>query len=138
MARAKFDLDDRLLEFGVRACRVAERLPQSPVARHIGLQLARAATSPAANYAEAQAAESRRDFVHKLRICAKELREARVWLRFIRRMELCPTAPIEPTCDECEQLVAIVSASIRTATGGSAAGRRKSQCSSLKPQGTDT
>jgi four helix bundle protein len=129
MARTTFDLDERLLDFGVQACRVAERLPRSAVARHIGLQLARAATSPAANYAEAQAAESRRDFVHKLRICAKELREARVWLKFVRRMELCSGELAEPACGECEQLVAIVSASIRTA-----AGSLKAQRSSLKSQ----
>jgi four helix bundle protein len=70
--------------------------------------------SPFANYGEAQAAESRQDFLHKLRICLKELRETQAWLKFSDRMNLCPTN-IEVVRRECDELVAIFVASIRTA-----------------------
>jgi four helix bundle protein len=85
------------------------------VARHAGLQLIRSATSPAANYAESQAAESRRDFVHKLRICLKELQEARAWIRFVGRMELSLSPDVAEVGRECDELIAILAASIRTA-----------------------
>jgi four helix bundle protein len=83
------------------------------VGHHAGLQLIRSATSPAANYAEARAAESRRDFVHKLRL--KELREAHTWLRFVRGMELCAVTSVAEVMGECEELIAILVTSIRTA-----------------------
>jgi len=74
----QFDLEDRLIDFAVRVIRTAESLPKTKVGRHIAGQLVRCGTSPAANYGEAQSAESRSDFIHKIKICLKELREARV------------------------------------------------------------
>ena len=75
MSGARYDLEDRLVRFGAGICRLTEHLPASPVGKHVALQLIRSATSPLANYGEVQGAESRRDFVHKLGICLKELRE---------------------------------------------------------------
>ena len=75
---SQFDLEDRLIDFAVRVIRTAESLPKTKVGRHIAGQLVRCGTSPAANYGEAQSAESRSDFIHKIKICLKELREARV------------------------------------------------------------
>ncbi|RLB14252.1 MAG: four helix bundle protein, partial [Deltaproteobacteria bacterium] len=70
----QFDLEDRLIDFAVRVIRTAESLPKTKVGRHIAGQLVRCGTSPAANYGEAQSAESRSDFIHKIKICLKELR----------------------------------------------------------------
>jgi four helix bundle protein len=73
-----FDLEDRLLVFAVQIIRLAETLPRTPVGNHISGQIIRSGTSPAPNYGEAQSAESRPDFIHKLKVCLKELRETRV------------------------------------------------------------
>ncbi len=71
-----YDLENRLIEFGATLCRIADNLPQSRVGIHVAGQLVRCGTAPAPNYGEAQGAESRKDFVHKLKICLKELRES--------------------------------------------------------------
>jgi four helix bundle protein len=78
-----FDLEERLIDFAVRIIRAAEFLPKSKVGNHIAGQLIRCGTSPAPNYGEAQSAESRSDFIHKMKISLKELREKRVWLVMI-------------------------------------------------------
>ena len=78
-----FDLEDRLIDFAVRIIRIAESLPKTRIGKHIAGQIVRCGTSPAPNYGEAQGAESRADFVHKVKICLKELRETRVWLLMI-------------------------------------------------------
>jgi len=106
-------LEDRLIQFGVGVCRLLRRLSKDLVSAQLGRQVVRSATSPAANYAEARAAESHRDFVHKLSIGAKELRETGVWLQFIDRLE--PNAPAAELIDECEQLTSIFVSSIKTA-----------------------
>ena len=88
----------------------------TPIARHVSTQITRSGTSPFANYGEAQAAESRQDFVHKLKVCLKELRETQAWLKFVQRMNLCPD-DVVAVREECNELVAIVVASVRTASG---------------------
>src|SRR5436190_10337004 len=88
----------------------------TPIARHVSTQITRSGTSPFANYGEAQAAESRQDFVHKLKICLKEVRETQAWLKFAERMNLC-TEGVEAARAECNELVSIFVASIKTATG---------------------
>jgi four helix bundle protein len=80
---------------------------------HIAGQLLRSATSPAANYAEACDAESRRDFIHKLKVCLKELRETWVWLRMAA--ELTKSADSTSLINECNELIAIFVASLKTA-----------------------
>lgn len=115
MPGTRFDLEDRLVRFGTAACRLTEYLPASAVGKHVALQIVRSSTSPFANYGEVQGAESRRDFIHKLGICLKELRETRAWLKFMGEMKLCPDEGLGPVMQECEQLLAILATSIRTA-----------------------
>ncbi len=99
-----FDLEDRLIGFGVRIIRLAEALPKTRVGNHIAGQIIRSGTSPAPNYGEAQSAESRPDFVHKMQICLKELRETRVWLLMIAKANLVKSASqLDPLIDENNQ-----------------------------------
>jgi four helix bundle protein len=113
--RQLYDLEERLLAFAVLVCQLAEQLPQSRVGNHVAGQLIRSGTAPASNYGEAQSAESRRDFIHKMKICLKELRETNVWLRFIKRMGLNHSAEISTTIQESNELIAIFVKSISTA-----------------------
>jgi four helix bundle protein len=83
-----FDLEERLIDFAVRIIRISESLPKTKIGNHISGQLIRCGTSPAPNYGEAQSAESRSDFIHKMKICLKELRETKVWLIMIIRANL--------------------------------------------------
>jgi four helix bundle protein len=113
-AKREFDLEDRLLEFSARLTKLVDALPSSRTANHIAGQLLRCGTSPFANHGEVQAAESRKDFIHKLKICLKELKETRRWLRFIARVELVSAKRLQPLLIESEELIRIFSASIRT------------------------
>ncbi len=113
----KYDLENRLIDFAVRIIKLVESLPQSPAGNHIGGQLLRSGTSPAPNYGEAQSAESRKDFIHKMKVCLKELRETRVWLIILRRLGLLgDSKELEWFVAECNELISIFVASIRTAT----------------------
>lgn len=114
MARGD-DIEARLIAFAVRIIRVCEALPSKAAAWHIRGQLLRSGTSPAANYAEARAAESGKDFVHKLKIVLKELNETRVWLLITAQAEMLAGNRLEGVLDECDQLCRIISASIQTA-----------------------
>jgi len=86
--RRKYDLEERLIDFAVRIINVVEALPNTRAGNHIAGQLVRCGTSPAPNYGEAQSAESRNDFIHKIKIVLKELRETNVWLNIIQRKKL--------------------------------------------------
>jgi four helix bundle protein len=111
-----FDLEERLIDFAVRIIRIAESLPKTKVGNHISGQLLRCGTSPAPNYGEAQSAESRSDFIHKMKICLKELRETKVWLIMIIRANLMkPKTKLEPDIIENDELISIFMASIKTA-----------------------
>ena len=103
------------MRFGSTACRLAERFARTPLGQHVALQLARSSTSTFANYGEVQSAESRRDFIHKLGICLKELRETRTWLKFVREMALTSPKLVDPVLHECDELLAVLATSIRTA-----------------------
>ncbi len=109
------DLAERLLSFAVRVGILVDALPNTRLGRHVAGQLVRSGTSPAPNYEEGCAAESRKDFVHKLSICLKELRESRFWLRLIVRAKLVPQKKMDNLLDECEQLCRIIARSIVTA-----------------------
>ena len=112
----KFDLEERLINFAVRIIRTAESLPKTVAGKHIGGQIIRSGTSPAANYGEAQGAESRADFIHKIKICLKELRETRIWLLMIVRADLIkPASKLEPLMDENNERISIFVTSIKTA-----------------------
>ena len=109
------ELIDRLINFAARVGKVVDALPDTRMGRHIGSQLVRSGTSPAPNYEEACAAESRADFVHKLSISLKELRESRCWIRLIIKTEMLPQHRMGELFDECNQLCNIIARSIVTA-----------------------
>ena len=108
------ELSERLLNFAARVGKVVDALPETRMGRHIAGQLVRCATSPAANYEEACAGESRADFIHKLQIVLKELRESRCWIRMIIGAELLPQARLAEILDEVNQLARIVAQSVVT------------------------
>ena len=108
-------LADRLINFAARVGKVADALPDTRLRRHVAGQIVRCGTSPAPNYEEACGAESRKDFIHKLRVCLKELREPRCWIRLIIRADLLPEARLMELLDECCQLCNIMGQSIATA-----------------------
>ena len=117
-------MEERLLDYAAEIVRLTGRLPHSRAGNHVAGQLLRSGTSPLPNHGEAQAAESRDDFVHKLSICLKELRESRRWLRLMLRVPLTREAkPVEALVSETEELIRIFAKSIRTAK--SAVGRSK-------------
>ena len=101
------DLEERLVDFAIRVVNVVEALPDSKAGNHIARQLVRSGTSPAPNYGEAQRAESRRDFIHKMKIALKELRETLIWLRIIERKPLCDPGKMIDIVQECDELIAI-------------------------------
>jgi four helix bundle protein len=109
------ELSERLFRFAVRAGKVVDALPDTRLGRHIAGQLVRCGTSPAPNYEEGRAAESRADFVHKLSICLKELRESCFWLRLIVESRLLPPSRLRPLADEGDQLRRVIAKSITTA-----------------------
>jgi len=115
LARKGADIEERLLEFAVRVGKAIDSLPDTRLGRHIAGQLVRSGTSPAPNYAEACAAESKKDFIHKLAIVLKELRESSVWIRLIVKSELIPEQRLELLRDECDQLCKIIAKSLVTA-----------------------
>jgi four helix bundle protein len=111
------DLAERFLDFADRVSTVVEALPDTRLSRRIADQLLRSGTSPLANYEEACAAESKADFAHKLRICLKEVRESRAWLRLTARRILLPASRLEELIDKADQLAKIVGQSIATSKG---------------------
>jgi len=110
-----FDLEERLIDFAVRVIRTADSLPKSKIGNHIAGQILRSGTSPAPNYGEAQSAESRADFIHKLKIALKELRETRTWLLIIVKAGLIqPESKLNVLLNETDQLISIFVTSIAT------------------------
>lgn len=113
--RAVYDLEERLLEYSVRIIRLVEALPGTRAGNHVAGQLLRSGTSALPNHGEAQAAESRADFIHKLKICLKELRETHRWLKLAQRVPLVKAAnQIEPLLRETDELIRIFVKSIQT------------------------
>ena len=110
------DISERLLEFVARVLEVTKEMPKDQSARHVSNQLVRAATGGGANYEEGRAAESRADFVHKLSVATKETREALYWLRLIERA-VWSGVPVRDLIREANELVAILTSSVKTAKG---------------------
>ena len=110
------ELQQRLVLFGVAVCRQLAQSRRNLVTAHVVAQLIRSATAPAAIYAEARAAESRRDFVHKMQVGLKELRESAVWLQFMKELASDDLRCVALT-KECGELIAIFVASLKTARG---------------------
>jgi len=115
-ASRDYDLQDRLIDFAVRVMNVVEALPNNRIGNHVAGQLPRSGTAPAPNHGEAQSAESRKDFVHKMKIALKEVRETQVWLLMIQRRPLIePPDKLAPIIGECNELIAIFVTSVKTA-----------------------
>lgn len=111
----KYDLEERLIDFVLKIDEIIEQLPNTRLANHIAGQMVRSGTSPALNYGEAQSAESQKDFVHKMQIILKELRETRICLKIIIRKPLLENHIVVPVLVENEELIAIFAKSVRTA-----------------------
>jgi four helix bundle protein len=111
------ELSDRLIGFAARVGKVVDALPDTRLGRHVAGQFVRCGTSPAPNYDEACAAESRADFIHKLMIALKELRESRCWIRIMIKAELLPEQRLAELLDEATQLCNIIGQSVVTAKG---------------------
>ncbi len=109
------DLSERFLECAVRVGRVVDVIPESRLGRHISGQLVRCGTASGPNYEEGCAAESPKDFIHKLRIALKEMRETRFWLRLLIRAELVPKSRLDELVQETDELCRILGKSILTA-----------------------
>src|SRR6478672_11921446 len=108
-------LEDRFVQFAVDIVKLVGLLPQNPQAKHIGIQILRSGTAAAPNYGEARAAESRADFVHKLKICLKELNETAIWLRILQGSFAIKADFVNRLVAENTQLCKILVASIQTA-----------------------
>ena len=114
--RRNYDLQERVIDFAVRVLSAVESLPNSRVGNHVAGQLIRSGTSPASNYGEAQSAESRKDFIHKMKVALKELRETLVWLWIVQRTGLIEGADrCALLIEENNELISIFVASIATA-----------------------
>ena len=105
------ELETRLIEFASRVIDMAEKMPKTFAAKHIGSQIIRSATSPALNYGEAQGAESKEDFVHKMKICLKELRETMICLKLIEHRGWFTQGKLSALIKENNELVSIFVAS---------------------------
>ena len=111
----KYDLDERLINFADMIIDISEVLPKTFAGNHIAGQLVRSGTAPALQYGEAQSAESRNDFIHKMKISAKELRETYNCIRIIKKRKWYAEEKILQVLDENNQLISIFVKSIETA-----------------------
>ena len=111
----KYDLQERLLNFSVSILTIVENLPKSYAGIHFAKQLVRCGTAPAFHHSEAQSAESRRDFIHKMKIGVKELRETFMNLKIIYKKPLLESDLLKQTITECNELISIFVKSIQTA-----------------------
>ena len=112
----KFDLEDRLLRFGVAVLDLSEKIRDTKAANHLSSQLIRSATAPPLMCGEVNAAESPADFIHKMGIALKELRETRNCLRIIQMKKYVDDLDqIEKILDENQQLILIFGKSVNTA-----------------------
>jgi four helix bundle protein len=111
------DLEERLISFSVRIILFVEKLPSSKASTHLGSQLLRSGTSPSLNYGEAKAAESRNDFLHKMKVCLKELRESYNALRILNKAKLfSDEQELLDLISETNELISIFVTSINTAS----------------------
>ena len=112
----KKEIEDRLIEFSVRTFKLIERLRKTEYSAYLSNQLLRSATSSAMNYGEAQGAETTRDFIHKIGVVIKELRESRVNFKLIKESGICQDrTELEMLLQENDELIAIFFATLKTA-----------------------
>jgi four helix bundle protein len=123
----KYDLEERLLEFASTIIDLSEKLPASRAGNHVAGQILRSGTSPYPNHGEAEASESRDDFIHKLKVCLKELRETRRWARLIHRKAWADNdSTLIFILSECDELIRIFFSSIQTAQRNALVRKRRS------------
>lgn len=111
----KFDLEDRLVKFAIAVLEICDLLPNSRAANNLEHQLSKSGTAPALMYGEVQAAESRADFIHKMKMLLKELRETRIYLRIINEKPIIKNEKVGIAFKECNELIGIFTKSIETA-----------------------
>ena len=112
----KFDLEERLINFAVLIIDITNKIPATKAGNHLSGQLIRSGTAPALNYGEAQSGESRKDFIHKIKVVLKELRETLVCLKIIYRTKmLTATEQIQFAMKENDELISIFVKSVETA-----------------------
>lgn len=117
MEKTKYDLEERLIEFAVDIIFFVESLPTRKSASHLGGQLLRSGTAPSLNYGEAKSAESKNDFLHKMKVCLKELRESYNCLRIMHRAKIyISEQTVKELISECNELISIFVKSIVTAS----------------------
>lgn len=117
MNEKKYDLEERLIDFSVNIIFFVESLPSTKSASHLGGQLLRSGTSPSLNYGEAKSAESKNDFLHKMKVCLKELRESYNCLRILHRAKIYKSEQhVAELIAECNELISIFVKSISTAS----------------------
>ena len=112
------DLEKRLISFAAAIVRLTGKLPKTTQGRHLCRQLLRSGTSAAANYGEARGAESRADFIHKLKIVFKELNETTIWPEVSSQSSVLPAETIVTILAENRELCRIIAASTKTARAG--------------------
>lgn len=117
MKEKKYDIEERLIDFSVEIIFFIESLPNTKSASHLGSQLLRSGTSPSLNYGEAKSAESKNDFLHKMKICLKELRESYNCLRVLDRAKIYKSEQqVKEMITECNELISIFVKSVETAS----------------------
>jgi four helix bundle protein len=116
MAGQAYDLEERLLDYSVLIIRICEKLPNTRAGNHVAGQLIRSGTAALPNHGEAQSAESPSDFIHKIKVALKELRESVRWLRLIRRVPLVKDfSEVDALICETDELIRIFVKSVDTA-----------------------
>jgi len=111
----KFDLEDRLVDFACMCLEVCDLLPGTKAGQNLEYQLSKSSTASALVYGEAQAAESRADFIHKMKVVLKEIRESRVNLKIIKRKPVVINDKVDKAFNDANELMAIFLKSIETA-----------------------
>jgi four helix bundle protein len=113
----KYDLEERLINYSVLILDIVEEMPEIKGANHLGNQLVRSGTAPSLMYGEAQSSESRKDFIHKMRLPLKELRETYNCLKIISRKNYkgINSEQLNKALGESHELIAIFVKSIETA-----------------------
>ena len=112
----KYDLEERLMNFAVMVIAIVESMPDTKSGNYLAGQILRSGNSPALNYGEAQSGESRKDFIHKMKIALKELRETYNGLRIIQRAKLYRAEDkLNTAIKENNELISIFVKSVKTA-----------------------
>ena len=108
------EMSDLFLKFSSNVIKLCVSLNKNPIEKHISLQLARSATSSGANYEESRGAESRQDFIHKMQIVLKELKESLYWIKLLKEVGFNKRENLDILEERCDELVRIIGKSVST------------------------